>query len=173
MEILLEIVKITLPALIVACLAYLLIKSAYDKELKKQLLDLRHNSKEVITPIRLQAYERLALFLERIKLDNLLLRQSGNNFSAAQYRSILLVAIRSEFEHNLSQQVYISSALWELIKRAKEDSIKIINLAAGKAGTNASASDLATTILEIYMNTNPTPSDAALDLLRDELKELY
>ena len=173
MDILLEIMEITIPALIVGGLAYLLIKSTYEKELKKQVLDLKHNSKQIITPIRLQAYERLALFLERIKLDGLLLRYSGNNLSATQYRSILLTAIRSEFEHNLSQQVYSSGALWESIKRAKEESVKIINLAIGKVGANASGSDLATAILEIYTGINPTPSDTALELLRHEIKELY
>ena len=173
MDIFLETIKITFPALIVAGLTYLLIKSAYEKELKKQVLDLKHNSKQVITPIRLQAYERLAMLLERIKLDNLLLRQTSNNLSAVQYRNILLVAIRSEFEHNLSQQVYVSGALWKLIKRVKEENTKIINLAAGKTGIDASGADLATAIMEIYMKTNPIPSDTALDLLRNEIKELY
>jgi hypothetical protein len=173
MDIFLEIIKITIPALIVAGLAYFLIKRAYDNELKKQVLDLKHNSKQVITPIRLQAYERLALLLERMKPDNVLLRNSGNNLTAVQYRTILLTAIRSEFDHNLSQQVYISSALWEATKKAKEEITKIINLAAGKVGTNASGSDLATAILELYVGINPLPSDTALELLRYEIKELY
>jgi len=173
MNIFLEILKITLPALIVAGLAYFLIKRAYENELKKQLLDLKHNSKQVITPIRLQAYERLALLLERMKPDNVLLRNSGNNLTAVQYRTILLTAIRSEFDHNLSQQVYVSSALWEATKKAKEEITKVINLAAGKVGTNASGSDLATAILELYVGINPLPSDTALELLRYEIKELY
>jgi len=173
MDIFFEILKITLPALIVAGLAYFLIKRAYENELKKQLLDLKHNSKQVITPIRLQAYERLALLLERMKPENVLLRNQGNNLTAVQYRTILLTAIRSEFDHNLSQQVYISSALWEATKKAKEEITKIINLAAGKVGTNASGADLATTILELYVGINPLPSDTALELLRHEIKELY
>jgi len=173
MNIFLEITKITIPALVVACTAYLVIKSTYDNALKKQLLDLKHNSRQVITPIRLQSYERLALLLERMKPDSLLLRNQGNNFTATQYRTILLTAIRSEFEHNLSQQVYVSGAMWEATKKAKEETAKIINLAAGKVGVDASASDLATVILEIYVGLNPTPSDVALELLRNEIKELY
>jgi hypothetical protein len=173
MDIFLEILKITLPTLIVAGLAYFFIKRAYENELKKQLLDLKHNSKQVITPIRLQAYERLALLLERMKPDNILLRNPGNNLTVTQYRTILLTAIRSEFDHNLSQQVYISSALWEETKKAKEEITKIINLAAGKVGTNALGADLATTILELYVGINPLPSDTALELLRCEIKELY
>jgi predicted AlkP superfamily phosphohydrolase/phosphomutase len=173
MDILLEIIKITIPALIVACVSYLVIKNTYENELKKQVLDLKHNSKQVITPIRLQAYERLALLLERMKPENVLLRNSGNNLTAVQYRTILLTAIRSEFDHNLSQQVYVSSTLWEATKKAKEEIVKVINLAAGKVGTDASGQDLATTILEIYVEINPLPSDTALELLRYEIKELY
>ena len=173
MDIFLEILKITIPALIVAGLAYLLIKRTYENELKKQVLELKHNSKQVITPIRLQAYERLALLLERMKPDKLLLRNPSNNLTAAQYRTSLLTAIRSEFDHNLSQQVYVSSALWEATKKAKEEITKVINLAAGKVGTNASGSDLASAVLELYVGINPLPSDTALELLRYEIKELY
>ena len=173
MDILLEIIKITFPAVVVACVACLVIKNTYDSELKKQVLDLKHHSKGVITPIRLQAYERLALLLERIKPENVLLRNSGNNLTAVQYRTILLTAIRNEFDHNLSQQVYVSGALWAATKKAKEEITKVINLAAGRVGTNASGQDLITAILEIYIKINPLPSDAALELLRHEIKELY
>ena len=173
MNILLEIIKITIPALIVACVAYLLIKNTYENELKKQVLNLKHNSKQIISPIRLQAYERLALLLERIKPESLLLRNSGNNLTAVQYRTILLTSIRSEFEHNLSQQVYVSGALWDATKKAKEEMAKIINLAAGKVGVDASGQDLATAILEIYVGITPCPHNAALELLRCEIKELY
>jgi hypothetical protein len=67
METVWNILQITIPALLVALTAYYAIKLTYDKELKKQVLELKHNSKKVITPIRLQSYERIALFLERIK----------------------------------------------------------------------------------------------------------
>ena len=139
---------VTVPPIVVAVTAYFTIRKAYENELKKQMLDLKHNSKQVISPIRLQAYERLALLLERMKPESLLLRNSGNNLTAAQYRTILLTAIRNEFEHNLSQQVYVSGALWDRTKKAKEEIAKIINLAAGKVGVDALGSDLATTILE-------------------------
>jgi hypothetical protein len=173
MEILLEILKISIPALIVAVTVYFTIRKTYEKELKKQVLDLKHHSKEVITPIRLQSYERIALFLERMKPESLLLRHPTNNLSAAQYRTVLLSAIRSELEHNLSQQVYISSALWDATKKAKEETVKIINVADGKVGLDASATDLATKILELCVELQSNPSDDALNLLRCEIKELY
>ena len=173
MNIFLNILMITIPALIVALTAYFTIKNMHEKELKKQVLELKFNSKQVITPIRLQAYERLALFLERMKPESLLIRNPGNNINAGQYRTILLTSIRSEFEHNLSQQVYVSGALWEATKKAKEELAKIINLSVGKIGVEAQGTDLASQILDIYLQMNILPSDIALELLRQEIKELY
>ena len=173
MDFLLEIIKISVPAIIVAVTVYFTIRKTYEKELKKEVLDLKHHSKEVITPIRLQSYERIALFLERMKPESLLLRNPTNNLSAAQYRQVLLSAIRSELEHNLSQQVYVSAALWDATKKAKEETVKIINVADGKVGINASGTALATKILEIYVELKSNPSDDALNLLRQEIKELY
>ena len=164
---------VTVPPIIVAVTVYFTIRKSYEKELKKQVLDLKHHSKEVITPIRLQSYERIALFLERMKPESLLLRNPPNALTASQYRTVLLSAIRSELEHNLSQQVYISSALWDATKKAKEETVKIINVADGKVGFNASATDLATKILEIGVELPSNPSDDALNLLRGEIKELY
>ncbi|MDR2406717.1 MAG: hypothetical protein LBE13_01180 [Bacteroidales bacterium] len=173
MNIFYEILTIVLPTLIIAGAVWFTIKTIYEKELTKKALELKYNSKQIINPIRLQAYERLALLLERMKPDSLLLRNTGNNLSAGQYRTILLTAIRSEFEHNLSQQVYVSSALWAATKNAKDEISKVINLATGKVGLDASGSDLATTILDIYMKIDLSLSDIALELLRREIKELY
>jgi len=173
MEIVLGIVAIIVPALIVALTAYFTIKSSHEKELKRQVLDLKFNSKQVINPIRLQAYERLAMFTERMKPESLLLRNPAGNLNAGQYRTILLTSIRSEFEHNLSQQVYVSGALWEATKKSKEELAKIINLAVGKVGVDATGADLASQILEIYLQLDIPPSDIALELLRQEIKELY
>ena len=173
MEIVWNILQITIPALIVAFTAYYAIKLTYDKELKKQVLDLKYQSKQVITPIRLQSYERIALFLERIKPESILLRNISRNLNVSQYQSILISSIRSEFEHNLSQQVYISTALWEVTKKAKEETIKIINLAAAQLSPDAGGNELATKIIELVVDVDPQPSDAALSLLRKEIKELY
>ncbi|MBO4739334.1 MAG: hypothetical protein J5606_07220 [Bacteroidales bacterium] len=173
MEIVWEIIKITLPAVIVACTAYMVLKMNIEKELRQQVLDLKNEGKKVMNPIRIQAYERLALFLERTRPENLILRTSAANLTATQYRTLLLTNIRNEFEHNLSQQVYVSGALWQMTKKAKEDTVKLINLAGGQLPIDATATDLATRILELLVEQNPQPADVALDFLRKEITELY
>ncbi len=173
MDIFWNILQITMPALLVALTAYYAIKLTYEKELKKQVLDLKHSTKKVITPIRLQSYERIALFLERIKPENIILRNIPHDLNVVQYQSILVSSIRSEFDHNLSQQVYISSSLWEKTKLAKDETIKIINLAAGQLTQESTANDLASRIIELSVDLNPQPSEAALEFLKKEIKELY
>ena len=173
MDIFWEIIKITLPALIVAYTAYIVLKMNIEKELKQQVLELKNEGKKVMSPIRIQAYERLALFLERTRPENLILRTSSTNLTANQYRTLLLTNIRNEFEHNLSQQVYVSGALWQMTKKAKEDTVKLINLAGGQMPIEATATDLATRILELLVEQNPQPADVALDFLRKEITELY
>ncbi|MDR1877967.1 MAG: hypothetical protein LBQ64_00195 [Bacteroidales bacterium] len=173
METFLEILKITLPALFVGGTAFFTLKLIGEKELKKQLLELKYNNRQITTPIRLQSYERLALLLERMKPNTLLLRNPSAGLSSSQYRTILLTTIRNEFDHNLSQQVYVSSGLWKAAKNAKEEAEKIINLAAAKTGIDAQGNELAAKILEIYLQNKVCPFDDALSLLHHEIKALY
>ena len=119
------------PSLIVAVTAFVLAKYFVENDQKKRLLELKFHSKELVTPIRLQAYERMAMFLERIDPNQLLFRVNNPELTAYQMQTILLATIRSEYEHNLSQQVYISPEAWEGIKNAKEKVVNVINLAAG------------------------------------------
>ncbi len=161
------------PAVLVALTAYYVLKINQEKELRIMTLNFKQENKKIINPIRLQAYERVALFLERMRPESLLLRVSSSELSAVQYRILLLANIRSEFEHNLSQQVYISGLLWQTTKAAKEDLFKIINLASGRVADNATGADLAAKILELNIEQPIQPIDEALDLLRKEITELY
>src|SRR5664279_4859418 len=106
METLSDILKITIPALIVFFTAWLVLKNMIKNDQDKRRQELILQNSRVVTPIKLQAYERIILFLERISLESLLIRVSSPEMSAVQLHSAMLSALRSEFEHNLSQQIY-------------------------------------------------------------------
>lgn len=167
------ILAIVVVAVIVLLTAYFVLKLSNEKELKKIVLEKKKNDVAVITPLRLQAYERIALFLERIRPESILLRELPINQTASQYHIRLLTSIRDEFEHNLSQQVYISTALWEASKQAREETVKIINLAASQLKPEDPGASLASRILELTVSVKVKPSDAALQILHNEVKELY
>ncbi len=88
------------------------------------------SQKDNTLPLRLQAYERLILYLERISPDSLVMRMSRSNLSVAQFQNELVTSVRTEFEHNLAQQTYISSQSWEKVKSARNSIIKLISESA-------------------------------------------
>lgn len=171
MEIVLYITGGILACVIVFLTAYFSIKYFLENDQKKRLLELKFNSKSLITPVRLQAYERMAMFLERIEPNHLIQRVNNPDLTSEQLRTILLTTIRAEFEHNLSQQIYISVNTWDLIVQAKEETIQRINLSAGKLGTEAMSIDLATSLLEKV--TASVSNERAMKALKEEIAILF
>jgi hypothetical protein len=133
----------------------------------------RGEERKILLPLRLQAYERIILFLERISPENLIMRITRPEMSALQLQAELVRVIREEFEYNLSQQIYISATGWELVKNAKEETIRLINMASGKIGENASSGDLVKAILDLSMDTEKLPVNAAIDEVKREVQRLF
>jgi hypothetical protein len=168
MQALSELLKYTIPSLVVLAAAYFLLKMFLDKEAEKTQMQLRLNVQKVSLPVRMQAYERLVLLLERIEPAGLLVRTNLPGMSASQLQSALIQSIRAEFEHNLSQQLYVSTKAWELVRNAREESIKRINSAAMKLTPEATSADLAGLILLNDMDSDQSVVKGALDLLKSE-----
>lgn len=168
MDQLTEILKIILPAGIVFLTTYYLVKNFLNNSVSKKAIDLKLANLEVITPIRLQAYERVVLFLERINPTSLVMRlnKTGN---APAFQAELLKTIRTEFEHNLSQQIYISSKAWETTVRAKEETIKLINVAATRINDEAMAMDLAQAVISVASQLSELPSKSAIEFIKKEI----
>ncbi len=144
-----------------------------ENEQRKNLMDLRSKTMKTVTPIRLQAYERIALFLERINPNSLIMRVHKQGMSARQMQSSLMQTIRAEFEHNVAQQIYISPAAWKAVRAAKEETLKIVNIASSQVPDEASAMDLGKIILELHSKLEQTPTDFALDFIKKEIKMLF
>ena len=169
MEILTDILKITIPALIVFLTAWILLKNMIRNDQDKRRQELILQNAKTVTPIKLQAYERIVLFLERISMESLLLRVSMSDMSAEQLHSALLTTIRSEFEHNLSQQIYMSPQAWEVVKNARSNTIKIINSEAEKIKENAPAMELSKQLLTRVMELEKEPTRVAIDYIKNEV----
>ncbi len=169
METVSDILKITIPGLLVLLTAWVLIRNLLknDQDKRKQELILQ-NSRTVI-PIKLQAYERIVLFLERISLESMLVRVSDPSMSATQLHSALLTTIRSEFEHNLSQQIYMSPQAWEVVRNARSNMIKLINNEFEKLPKTATGLDFSKKLLESVMALEKEPTRAAIDYIKGEI----
>lgn len=162
-------------ALIIACLMMLafiaVIKMIINKNVQQQALDNGKTAKGIVLPLRLQAYERMALFLERIEPNQLVMRIHSTGLNVAQEQNLLLTAIRSEFEHNLSQQIYISNEVWRCVCDAKEDIIDIINVVAAQYEPTADSLEFAQALLAAAAE-KPVVEKAML-ILKTDIQRLF
>jgi hypothetical protein len=172
MELIADILKITIPALIVFFTAWILLKNMISLDQDKRRQEIILQNSRTVTPIKLQAYERITLFLERISLESLLVRISTTDMSSAQLHTALLNTIRSEFEHNLSQQIYMSPQAWEVVKNARSNMIRIINSEAEKIASETSGLALSQKLLERIIELETEPTRAAIDFIKAEVAKM-
>ncbi|HEY5589926.1 MAG TPA: hypothetical protein VIK55_02805 [Paludibacter sp.] len=165
-----EILKIVLPALLVLLTAYLLIDKLLRNEEKRRKFELHKDSKSTITPIRLRAYERLILVLERTTPSTLIVSVAKPGMTNMELHTQLLASIRQEFAHNLSQQIYVSDEVWNYVRSAQESLLRLINTCAAKCNPNESASGLAELIIQVYGSSEQTPSEIAMEKLKMEVR---
>lgn len=173
MDTLIEFAKLLIPAGLVLYAMYLVVKSFLEKDFEKKVVDLRTKNQETVLPIRLQAYERMTLFLERITPSNLIPRITTGNLNAREFQQVLLNEIRSEFNHNAAQQVYMSQEAWDVIKNAKEDLIVTINNSAAVLPDDAGESDLSRKIFENTMDNEVDAIGNAQRYLKDEIQQYF
>lgn len=171
MDILLDILKYTLPAILVIFATYLVTKQLYKESERHRRYEFLRTTAELITPARLQAYERLTLFIERMMPDNLVMRQPCSNMTATSLQNQLLETIRSEYEHNISQQLYVGNDVWIMVRNAKESMLQLVNSCAAQLPADSSGIVLAQQIIATYNATNETTLDIALDMLKKEMSE--
>lgn len=152
---------------------YLTVTTLSQKIFEKQRWDIRNKNTEIILPLRLQAYERMCLFLERITPNQLLLRTSGLATNALEFQQIMLREIREEFNHNLAQQVYMSDAVWEQVKKAVNEVQSLINQAAAEVDAEAPANELGRRIFERVVQQESQPCTEALRMVKEEVQRIF
>lgn len=123
--------------------------------------------------LRLQAYERLAMLAERIGLQNLISRIPNAGVSAKQMQASLIEAIKTEYEYNISQQVYVSPEAWRAVNNLKEQNIYIVNQLTATLPFQATAMDLNKQVID-YLMSNPKASlhTIVLEVLNFEAKKI-
>ena len=173
MEAIIDFIKILVPAALVLYAMYLTVKAFLNKELEKTRLEIKEKNIEVALPVRLQAYERIVLFLERMSPNNLVTRLNQAEMTAKVFQQIMLREIRDEYNHNVSQQVYMSEEVWELVKNAKEDLIISINKASERMDEKNTSLDLAKQLFEEVIAKEVDPITLALHEIKDEIRSSF
>lgn len=173
MALLTELLKILIPAAAVLYGMYLTVQAFLQKQFEQKQLEIKQKNTELITPLRLQAYERMTLFLERITPNNLLVRLGNNAMHVLDFQQLLLSEIREEFNHNLSQQVYLSHEAWEKIRQSMNEVVALLNTSAADLATDAPAIDLSKRVFERVITENKQPTTDALKFLKEEIQTMF
>ncbi len=169
----LEILKYLLPSLVVFLTVWYVLRAMFSAQAEQRRMELALENQKLITPIRLQAYERLVLFLERISPESLLLRVNRPGLTVQQLHQELLAAIRNEYEHNLSQQLYISPAAWEVVRNARGQILKLINTTYEEFKPEDPALDYSKRLFEKLVDIDKLPTQTAIDYLKKEVSRLF
>ncbi|MCG8412549.1 MAG: hypothetical protein MI739_14820 [Bacteroidales bacterium] len=173
MNVILEILKYILPAIIVLISSWVIIKQMVKNDQNRRNYETVTKNQQMILPVRLQAYERLTLLMERIAPEALVMRVNKPSMTAKQLQGEILSCIRTEFDHNVSQQVYITPKTWEIIKSSRTNIIKLINKTSSRIKPNAPAYELSKAILEDVVALEKSPENIALNALKAEIRQLY
>jgi hypothetical protein len=159
-----------IPALITGVITYLFFKEYTNNENKRRHYILHKSLQKEVLPVKLQAYERLALVLERMTPNNLLIRIQPISQRKQDYEQLLIQTIEQEFEHNLAQQIYVSEECWNIILTAKNTTIQFIRN-SDLSNESTTADKFRELVLTKSMD-RPSPSTVALAYLKNEVSNL-
>lgn len=173
MDIVLQIVLIIVPAGLVFGTAYFMMNKLIEKDGRAANIELKKDRQKSILPMRIDAYQRLVLLMERISPNSLIMRIHNPALPAKMFQTEILKSIREEYEHNVAQQIFVSHQAWEMVQNAKEETIKIINIAGNQVDLTSTATELSSKIFEITAEFKKLPTEIVAQALKEELQKLF
>jgi len=168
-----EVLKYLLPSLVLFFTVRLVMQAYLKNEDRKREEAKNAGNSQAVLPLRLQAYERLILLLERITPSRAINRVLQPGMTTYQFQLMLVQNIREEFEHNVAQQIYVSPSGWAMIKSAREEIIRLVNTLAAEKDAGSAAGELAKAILEQWAHLDQNPVQIAIDQLKAEVRQMY
>jgi hypothetical protein len=172
-KLILDIAGLAGGGVIVVTAGYYLIRPDIQRYLRLKSAALNKEDRPQLLMLRLQAHERLILFIERINPSNLFIRLHQQGVSIADMHFILLNEIRSEYQHNVAQQLYVSPLIWNVVTKLKEDTLAMINNAVRSLPADAEGVDLSKKVLQHMAAAAENPYDLTLELIKKDIQEMF
>jgi len=167
---LIDLLKYLLAGCMVVSLANWLYWTQYNRyAFKLKMLEKRQASAKAVLPLRLQAYERLVLFVERIDPANLVVRVHEPGLLAADFEQRLIDEIRAEYQHNVTQQLYVNDVAWSVTKQLKDNTVALIRNAGAGLSASADAKELGTVLLGHVAALDENPYELGRKTIKNEL----
>lgn len=173
LDYLFDLFKILIPSAGVVVVVQVMLKNHFDDQKRRDELAVSKANRQDLKPLQMQAYERLILFLERLQPDNLMMRMQRPGMSARALHTSMLKAIRQEYEHNMTQQLYVSPSAWKLVLMAKDEVTKLVNISSAQLATDASSVDLASKMASLVGQLEKVPTDVAIQGLKLEFQSKF
>jgi hypothetical protein len=158
---------------ITVAFAWYLIRNKVQKYFQLKSFEARKEERSHLLPLRLQAHERIIVFIERINPANLFVRLHQQGISARVLQGIILNEIRTEYQHNVTQQLYVNPVSWNVLRKLKEDTIAMLNNAVAGLPAEASGIDLSRKVLEHMASISENPYDLCLELIQKDIHQLF
>ena len=162
------ILGLTIPSLVVLAAVYLMFRQYFRHQTQALAIDARKDKSGVSLPLRLQAFERLTLLCERIYLPDLILRLKTPGTSGDALKAALILAIQQEYEHNVTQQLYVSDELWHILQVARNKTMDLIMLAGDGLPPQADADTYTSALLKLAEQEKSLPSEIAKKAVKTE-----
>ena len=173
MDVILQIALIIFPAGGVLLTTIFFLRKETEKEIRSMQIELKKQRQEYFLPSRVEAYQRAILFMERIHPNSLVMRLHNPGLPAKALQAEFLKAIREEYDHNVAQQLYMTPQGWKMVKNAKEETIRILNLAGSQMKESSMGLELSGKIFEIVAEVGTLPTDITVDYLKKEFQEMF
>lgn len=153
--------------------SWYLLRNDILKYFLQKPVEAAKEDKAPLLQLRLQAHERMIVFVERLNPANLFIRVYEQGIPAAELQARILNEVRTEYQHNVSQQLYINAASWNVLRKLKEDTIAMINNAVGTLPPDASGRDLSRLVLEHVAGIAENPYDLTIELIKQDIHQLF
>ncbi len=167
-----DVLKLVIAGAILIFLIYFVFRGYFDRYQNIQVRNYKVVLNKELLPLRLQALERMTLFIERINPTNLLLRLHTPGMTAKQMQILVLEDIRAEYQHNVTQQLYLSSEAWSIVKRVKDDTVTLINTSINELPEGSSAVELSKIVFAKLESLEQSPYDLAMMVVKSQYQEL-
>ena len=159
--------------IITLAVGYLFIRNDIQNYFRFKTLALNKDTKATLFPLRLQAYERLIIFIERINPANLLIRLHQQGITLSALQSLILDEIKTEYQHNITQQLYIDAISWTVVRKLKDDTIAMVNNVAQNLPANATGVDLSKKILQHMGSIEENPYELTINQLKTDIQKMF
>jgi hypothetical protein len=158
----------------IVLVAYFLVKGTIVHYMKsKNLRETNRDDKMQLLQLRLQAHERMVIFVDRINPSNLLIRLHRQGIEVGALQNMILNEVKAEYQHNITQQLYIDSVTWDIILKLKEDTIAMINNAVKGLSAEGPGLELSRKVLQHMSTIEENPYELTIGLIKQNIHKIF